>query len=257
MARKSFEGDRGEVLPRRKIEPYRLWFEYLKTALGDPAVTIDHSIYEPWGDVRTADFDDWWATHWRSLFAEPATQVSVVGSSSEAASALADETQVLIRVPLNSLSKVRIAEVEQIVKSELKKRPGLRRSRPKAPFAIRAKRTIRRDVLRGMLRLYQLYLKHGKDLDPAAVEYYTWSTEWNVTVRTKGWDRPLVYVPPQLPEYVRAIEEVSAPASASQRRANRRRSKYDELRPKIRRYVLRAERVARNVGKGVFPGEFA
>jgi hypothetical protein len=256
MARKSFERIGSDKLPRRMVEPYRLWFEYLKTALNDPTVAINASIYEGWGDVRNSDFDDWWHDHWRSLFAEPAIDVSAVRSADEAKSVLDDDTYVLVKVPLNSLSKVRTAELEKIVRSQRKQRPQVRRARSQAPFQIKAKRIIRRDVLRGMLRLYQLYLKNNRDLDATAVEYHEWATNWNSTIRSKKWDRPSVYVPPQLAVYVAAIKELAGATTPEQKRAIRKGGDYDTVRPKIKRYILRAQRIARNVGRGIFPGEF-
>ncbi|MBL8883575.1 MAG: hypothetical protein JNL45_11045 [Hyphomicrobium sp.] len=256
MSRKSFEGDESNKLPRRMIEPYRLWFEYLKAALSDPKVTVNHSIYETWGNVRDADFDEWWEDHWRRLFAEPASDVSVVRSADEATSVLQDHAYVLVRVPLNSLSKVRTAGLEKIVKSELRQRPRGKIGRSQAPFQITAKRIIRRDVLRGMLRLYQMFLKNHRDLDATAVEYHEWAIRWNAEVRSKGWDRPTVYVPPSLAVYVAAIKELEVASTPAQKRAIRKLSHYDSQRPKIKRYVLRAQRIANNVGKGLFPGEF-
>ena len=38
---KAFSGDGEYVLPARKVEPYRLWFEFLKLALKDPDIKVD------------------------------------------------------------------------------------------------------------------------------------------------------------------------------------------------------------------------
>ena len=65
--RKRWRGDEEHRLPAQKIEPYRLWFEFLKLASRDPEIQIDKRFYQRWGSVD-ADFDDWWSAHWRDLF---------------------------------------------------------------------------------------------------------------------------------------------------------------------------------------------
>lgn len=75
MARKAFSTDYELDLPWGRIEPYRLWFEYLKFAYNHPDYKslIDNRIYESWGDVANEKFNDWWDRNWRKLFAIPAS----------------------------------------------------------------------------------------------------------------------------------------------------------------------------------------
>ena len=68
QSRKRWRGDDEHRLPAQKIEPYRLWFEFLKLASKDPEIQIDKRFYQRWGSVADADFDDWWSAHWRDLF---------------------------------------------------------------------------------------------------------------------------------------------------------------------------------------------
>lgn len=255
--RKAFTGDGSGSLPRQMIEPYRLWFEFLKAALSDPKMTVDRSIYKDWGAVQNADFDDWWKDHWQLLFAEPVAGVAVVRSIEECQSALRDDAYAIVKVPLNLPSKVRVAELEKVVKAERKQRTPRKTAHTKALFTITARRALRRDVLRGMLRLYQLHLLHHRDVEKTSVAYFEWATEWNSKVQAKGWNRPPVYVPPQLKTFVEAIRLVHAATKPAEARTIRRDAKYDISRSKIRRYIHRAEKIARNVSRGIFPGEFA
>ena len=63
-------GDGRYVLPAKKIEPYRLWFEFLKAALRDPDIEVNKRLYKEWGDVDGQTFNTWWDTGaWRNLFA--------------------------------------------------------------------------------------------------------------------------------------------------------------------------------------------
>jgi hypothetical protein len=45
----------------------RLWFEFYKLALDDPALQDNlvkvPNFYEPWGDPRGLDFRIWWKDH--------------------------------------------------------------------------------------------------------------------------------------------------------------------------------------------------
>lgn len=256
-SRGAFRGDGAGSLPRQMIEPYRLWFEFLKTALNDPMMSVERSIYKEWGDVQNADFDDWWSNHWHQLFAEPTTCVSVIGSIDQCQSVLADQSYLLVKVPLYSPSKIRISELEKVVKIARKDRPRKHEAIKRARFRIIAKRTLRRDVLRGMLRLYQLHIQNCRDLEKSAIAYFDWATEWNAKVQAKGWNRPSVYVPPQLKTFVTAIRQADAAPTPAKKRHIKKLKDYQDARSKIRRYVHRAETIARNVSKGVFPGEFA
>ena len=65
MAIKAFSGDLVDELPRGKIEPYRLWFEYLKFALKTQPGRVNRKFYESWGNVETEDFDEWFKQNWK------------------------------------------------------------------------------------------------------------------------------------------------------------------------------------------------
>ena len=69
MNRRKFKGDDEYRLPAHQIEPYRLWFEFLKLAKRDPSIKIKSSIYRSWGNIEEADFRIWWEDNWRKLFA--------------------------------------------------------------------------------------------------------------------------------------------------------------------------------------------
>ena len=68
-AKKEWRGDDAHMLPAQKVEPYRLWFEFLKLAHSDPDISINKKFYRSWGTVQGVDFSEWWSGHWRTLFA--------------------------------------------------------------------------------------------------------------------------------------------------------------------------------------------
>ena len=59
MARRAFTGDHIKELPKGKIEPYRLWFEFLKLALEIQPDKVDKKFYAPWGDISKLTFNEW------------------------------------------------------------------------------------------------------------------------------------------------------------------------------------------------------
>ena len=69
MAQKEFAGDPQHRLPKGKVEPYRLWFEYLKVALRHPEFKVDAYIFQDWHVSSDMEFDKWWSEHLRQLFA--------------------------------------------------------------------------------------------------------------------------------------------------------------------------------------------
>ena len=54
--RQRWSGDGEFVLPAGFVEPYRLWFEYLKSAYADETIEVDKAHYAPWGDVANLTF---------------------------------------------------------------------------------------------------------------------------------------------------------------------------------------------------------
>jgi hypothetical protein len=87
-----------------------MWFEFLKMAHNEPDLVQNlqrsKDYYEPWGDVTSLKFDDWWSGH-KHLFGETTVrQVSSVSNSSNA---------INLAIPLNlPVSKV-LAEVKRLV----------------------------------------------------------------------------------------------------------------------------------------------
>lgn len=89
---------------------YRLWFEFLKMAQKEPDLAENlrrsKGYYQPWGDVTSVKFDDWWKSH-KHLFGEISVrQVNSVSSSPNA---------IHLAIPLNlPVTKV-LAEVKRLV----------------------------------------------------------------------------------------------------------------------------------------------
>lgn len=254
MPQKEFAGDSQHRLPKGKVEPYRLWFEYLKVALRHPEVQVDQMIYSDWEVQPHLDFDSWWSTHWRQLFATRA-ETAVIETVEDFDAAVKDPRFAVIRVSLSGTRKQRIKDVEDALAGLRKPESQSRVSPTKPAFSISAKRSMNLKTLRGMLKYLQLYEEKNWDLEDTSLAYFKWSKDWNEKVRSKKWKRPLVYVPPFLGVFVEEIEERRATKEAGPKKANNT-EQYDETRGQARRFIRRGEKILRNVAIGKFPGAF-
>ena len=110
-ARKRWRGDDEHRLPAQKVEPYRLWFEFLKLASKDPEIQIDKRFYQRWGSVD-ADFDDWWSAHWRDLFSVD-IGVRVCGPGEATEKRL--EGDLVLRIPLYQDKKRTLFQIAELL----------------------------------------------------------------------------------------------------------------------------------------------
>ncbi len=254
MAQKEFAGDPQFRLPKGKVEPYRLWFEYLKLAVRHPDVQVDESIYASWHVQPDTEFDGWWSEHWRQLFATRA-ETAVIDTAEDFRAALDDPRFAVVRVSLSGTKKGRIKDIEDALAGLSKPDAQGRTSPTKPTFSITAKRSMNLKTLRGMLKYLQLYEDKGWDLEDASLAYFKWSKDWNEKVRSKKWKRPLVYVPPFLGVFADEIEKRRATKKAGPKRINNTEP-YDVMRGQARRFIRRGEKILRNVAVGRFPGSF-
>lgn len=254
MVRKAFAGDKSFRLPKGKIEPYRLWFEFLKLAHKMRDVNIDSEFYAPWGNVAGQDFDSWWEGHWRKLFALKA-ETAVLANSSEIHAALEDPVFVILRVSLAGTKKRRMKDIEDALAGIKIDQSDRRNSKSQPAFSLSTKRSMNFKTLRGMLRFFELYLSSGFDVDEASLAYYKWSRNWNDRVRARKIERALVYEPPFLPRLVQEITDARGAKPRGLTKAKNTRE-YDDLRSQARRFLRKAEKVILNVAVGKFPGRF-
>ena len=108
---KKWSGDGTYYLPARQVEPYRLWFEFLKQAHRDPVIEVNYEHYEEWGNFWDQEFGDWWSgATWRSLFAVDAG-VRVFDFDDTPSD---DENALLVRLPLNKDPKQTLKDIEEL-----------------------------------------------------------------------------------------------------------------------------------------------
>ena len=274
-----WSGTDGRKLPAQQVEPYRLWFEFLKLAIQDPDIEVNRSIYEPWGDVENLTFDRWWSQHWRQLFAvdvgvyevQPADARAVLRSIEQ------DQDGILIRIPLYQDLKRSLAQVEALLAApERDARPSsLLRNMPAGQFHLVVGEGNDGDLIhpstkflrnlpnvRLLLNLYRFWVSHadlGKTdrIERTTLSYFAWADGWNRKVKQKNWKRPLIRVPDSVRDYHtyltfrgnerKQVKLYQRPITLPDQTNARRQ---------VDRYLTKARRLATNVGSGVFPGKY-
>jgi hypothetical protein len=274
MAKKHWTGDGDYVLPARRVEPYRLWFEYLKLAKTDPEVKIDKRIYRSWGDVENLTFTNWWSDHWRDLFAVDSgvrlmENDETLGRSNSA---------IALRIPLSMDETSAIKEVRDLIREHGIGSRDAPRVQGKFALSEGSKQGFekRMNTARCMLRLYGYWLKHEKAgkrkrVEKSALDYLKWVEDWEAKIREKGssyrggW-RP--YLAPCFTVYGEHLRELVAPNPVG--KIKKKPTQLDsgwinedgdglnveEARRRVMRYITKARKIAENIGQGEFPGKY-
>jgi len=99
-------------------QPFRIWFDYLKTCLNDESLSekVDRKFYKDWHltSVKTQKFDTWYKSH-EHLFTDITTTMKI-------SSGTKSSNSILLEVPLNySITKVQ-REVGKVLENKLNKR---------------------------------------------------------------------------------------------------------------------------------------
>jgi len=99
-------------------QPYRIWFDYLKTCLNDESLSkkVDRKFYKDWHltSVKTQKFDTWYKTH-KHLFTDITTTMKI-------SSGTKSSNSILLEIPVNySITKVQ-REVGKVLENKLNKR---------------------------------------------------------------------------------------------------------------------------------------
>jgi len=252
MARKAFSGDHVKELPKGKVEPYRLWFEFLKLALEIQPEKVDNKLFEPWGDVTKENFNDWFPKNWQKLFALPAS-LTVIESINEAKDYFDDEKSVIIRIDKTGPVKRQIEDFKKILKAH---RDTKTKSQPLRPaYEIISKRSMNNAHLRAMLRILAFNHKHNGKIDEATRAYYEWASNWNNQIRDKGWKREQIKIPIVLTEFDTEIKRHEKRISENSHKV-KKGDKYYSARRAANRFLRNAKKILDNVSTGKFPGAF-
>lgn len=217
---------------------YRMWFEFLKMAHKEAGLIENlqgsYLYYQPWGDVTSMKFDDWWKGH-RHLFGETTVrQVTSVSSSQNA---------IYLAVPLNvPVTKV-LAEVKRLVEESQTQRLVQKGIDPKSLKSLHSgfgsfELTTGVEIRGRTLYEIQLMFQFWQDLGKPPVNASTIS---EIVRRFK--DRPRAkWVP-----YILQMKPLTDHKGSL---------RYDEGQIRqVRRYLKKGYEVCKSVSLGEFPGK--
>jgi len=263
---KKWLGQDGKLLPAHQVEPYRLWFEFLKAAQADPTLSINKQEYASWGEVESQRFDAWWSSHWQSLFA---VDLGVQEVPSIAAAKRLGERTILLAVPLYQSTTKSLAEIRAILAASgaSDRIKGV----PQGGFRLKvidksgrnidpARRFLRNlGKIRLYLRIYRYWIESSKlepreRLEQVTLSYYRWAKSWNTKVRDKRWNRPVAELPGVIINYAGYLEKRGSRKTKSQ--AGLKAVDVLNDRRQITRYIRKACAIANNVAEGQFPGQY-
>ena len=268
---KKWSGDGIHKLPAQQVEPYRLWFEFLKLAHKDPSVKIDNGIYKDWGDLEGVSFSDWWSAKWRSLFSVDVGVYELIDFDGKVRKT---NQEVVIRVPLYQDTRKSLNQIAEILEqhkasSKIKDAPAGQfhlyvGHKPDGTLISPSTRFLKNlDKVRLLYHLYRfwidnLHIDRRRRLDQTVRDYYQWASTWNAKIARKKdgtiGKRPQIEIPDALWYYHDHL----------MKKGDRRRVLLSELnetdhvnhRRQLARYIEKAERIACNVGRGEFPGVY-
>ena len=236
------------------IEPYRLWFEWLKLATHDEDVRVGEK-YSQWGAIWNQSFDDWFEPNWRELFG-----VSLVRRLQTNEKANSTDDMITLEIPKRGFkSKIRdqleafLNQVEQ--DDEIVPQ--------KAPFSISS------NYLRGLLpnlaeerrllRLYELSLNlkvsdESDKLKELAKSFVGTFDEWSSAEACVG--RSVGNLPDKIKGYVALLNYQNHNSFENRREWDKYSSFTDaECRNAMLRLWHSVEKQRDAVCKGVFPVE--
>jgi hypothetical protein len=266
----AWSGDGRYVLPAKRVEPYRLWFEFLKAAFRDPDIDVNKRLYKEWGDVEDQTFDEWWGgATWRNLFAvDLGNGVEVL---EKGLGAPQSDHLLTVTLPLNRDPKQTLSDVQALLEDYQAQQPTSDK-RLKGKFALTEGSVQgfekRMNAARCMLRLYGYWLDHSAlskkhQVEEAALAYWKWSEDWSNQIRTKKWNRPLPYFQQAFKtygEYILAArageKELGGQIAHGDFNKHGEGTNAEDSRRMVVRYIRKARNLATNVGRGEFPGKY-
>lgn len=243
---KKWSGDGTYYLPARQVEPYRLWFEFLKQAHRDPEIGVNYEHYEEWGNFWDQEFGDWWSgATWRSLFAVNAG-VRVFDFDDTPSD---DENALLVRLPLNKDPKHTLKDIEELLQQH---EAGIRLGDAnQGKFALSAgyERAFLKYLpkVRVMLRCYTYWLdnldfKNTERTSKTAIDFYTWAKSRDDLILGRGYKYNRPDIPYAVGEFAKQLIANEKPDEDHKRA--------------FKRYLQKARKIARNAAGGVFPGKY-
>ena len=203
-------------------QPYRIWFDYLKTCLNDESLSkkIDRVFYKDWNltSVKTQKFDTWYKTH-EHLFTDTSTTMKISNGTKSSNS-------ILLEIPVNySITKVQ-REVGKVLENKLNKRLS--------KFSITSNRAL--------------------ILPPLDYFLYAWK------LRYSNKDIKLAELWTKVQEHIQKRQGKVSKLVKNKKLRSRALQSGDSNERKailISRNITKAQKILENVCKGIFTGNYA
>lgn len=271
---KRWSGDNKHRLPAHKIEPYRLWFEFLKLTLTDKTLTVDEAFYKPWRVEQYQSFNQWWSDNWRELFSVDIGVYELVDNNRRSPTPY----EIFVRIPLFQDPRTSASQVVGLVKNavavrHISKAPngqfrlfsGSADDGTEIDPKIRFLKNL--DKIRMYYYLYKYWLKNKQfpnrqRMQKTCLDYFLWAEDWNRKIRFKKDGSISKRKPHTVPEAIYYYSQYLL------LRGERGKITRDEMmendvvdnisnyQRQVSRYLVKAQKIARNVAKGQFPGGY-
>ena len=250
----AWSGDGSYRLPAGRVEPYRLWFEFLKLAYRDPQISVAPDTYADWGDIADQSFNIWWKAHWRELFAVTSTVTKLCAG----ATVPSDDRSITLHIPMTGSTDAILNQVSAFLAKEgvnLKEQGQFGLSLGYEQGFIK-----QMDKARRYVRLYGYWLKHAacdprKRVERAARDYVGWYAKWETKVRA-GSKRRITPMPYFYKTFVGYLDQKSAKKQGQGGQAAYGDGNAENARRQIVRDIRIARKIAENVAQGEFPGRY-
>lgn len=242
-----WSGDGKFHLPARQVEPYRLWFEFLKQAHRDTDVEVDYEFYADWGNFWDKSFSEWWAgATWRTLFAVD-TSVRVLDESESINN---DEQAIVVRLPLGKDIRDTLKDVQQLLEQHNAGTKLETVAQGKFRLSDGYEKAFLKYVSQAnfMLRLYRIWLdnvglnKKGR-VKATAVQFYEWAKKRDDMIREKNYKLTRPMFPFAVRTFALAIIAGEDITNSDEQR-------------QFMRYLKKARNLANNAARGEFPSRY-
>jgi hypothetical protein len=219
------------------IQPYRIWYEYLKTALNDKDYSnkINQKYYKDWHLklVKKLTFNKWYQTHKDLFTEEDATKIKVYDGKET-------PNTVLVEIPIN-YTVVRIRkEIGKALKGKIAKSQANKRFK----------------------------IQSNRPLQTAPFDYFLWSYEFKQTTKKTNdeiWELVEKKIIDRQKRYgiekriSKNINMMKRKRFLAAKHANTSKDNFGKLNRSvlISRNIKKAKNILENVCKGIFPGDYA
>ena len=210
----------------KELQPYRLWYEYLQTALNDSTLSkkVNQSYYKEWhlNQVKTKKFNEWIKTHERLFMNEEIQRIKLLGNKRT-------PNTVAVEIPINFNVQRIQNEIGKTVKGLVAKQQASSR------YKLHIKRPLQSAPLEWFQWAWQFHRKGTHSLEEI----------WHLVDDKQNKRQVKV----KLRSNARALQR-NLPAG-DDIKANRQRAVL------ISRNVNKAKKILNNVCKGMFPGDYS